>query len=182
MFLVYFYYHLGSAIHREAFNHATIGMALISLDGRWLKVNSCLCNMLGFSKSELLTKTLQDVVHIEDWKSDLANIRELLALGKQESYQAEKRFSCKNGKAILIFLSISLVRHPQGKPLYLIGHVQDVSGYKTTEHWIVDRMVNLTAQLNSEIDELKSQGTYNPSGEIENILAEMEFFGTNSRY
>lgn len=179
IFLVYFHHRLRSSIHVKAFNHAAIGMALISLDGSWLKVNSSLCRMLGFSESELLAKTLQAVTRSKNWEHDLANIQVVLE-GKQKIYHVEKCFYCKNGNPTWVLLSISLVRHPKGHPLYFISQVQDVTEDKTTEHWIADRMISLTAQLHSEIDELKSQGTYNPSTKIEKILAEMEFFSANS--
>ena len=54
-----------------AFEHAPIGMALVSPEGHWLKVNSELCALLGYSESEMLTRTFQDITHPDDLDADL---------------------------------------------------------------------------------------------------------------
>ena len=58
-----------------AFEHAPIGVALVSPDGRWLKVNRALCELVGYSEAELLARTFQDITHPEDLELDLENVR-----------------------------------------------------------------------------------------------------------
>ena len=70
---------------RSAFQYSAIGMALVSLDGRWLKVNFKLCSMLGYGEAELLAKTFQDITHPDDLEVDLSFVRQLLA-GEIETY------------------------------------------------------------------------------------------------
>lgn len=153
---------------KDAFNHAAIGMALVGLDGRWLKVNRSLCEIVGYSEDELLTRTLQDITHPEDVEHDSEHVQEVLE-GKREGYRIEKRFYRKNGKLLWVLLSVSLVRNFEGHPLYLIRQVQDITKRKTIEYGMVD----LTAQLYAEVDELKSQEI---SERIEKILEEVETF------
>src|SRR6202451_79588 len=75
----------------SAFEYAAIGMALVSLDGRWLKVNQALCDSLGYSAGELGGKTFLELTHPDDKEASLANLRVLLG-GEISSYKAEKRY------------------------------------------------------------------------------------------
>lgn len=153
---------------KEAFDHATIGMALVGLNGRWLKVNRSLCEIVDCSEEDLLTKTLQDITHPEDVEHDVEHLQEILE-GNQENFQIEKRFHRKNGKIVWALLSISLVRNSEGQPLYFIHQIQDITKRKTIEYGMID----LTAQLYAEVDGLKSQEL---SKRIEKILGEVELF------
>src|SRR6202012_4218260 len=59
----------------SAFEYAAIGMALVSLNGRWLKVNQALCDSIGYSAEELSGKTCQDITHPDDMEADIATLR-----------------------------------------------------------------------------------------------------------
>jgi GAF domain-containing protein len=63
----------------NAFEHAPIGMALVSLEGRWTKVNRALCAILGYTPEELAKRSFQDLTHPDDLEADLAHVRKLLA-------------------------------------------------------------------------------------------------------
>jgi two-component system, cell cycle sensor histidine kinase and response regulator CckA len=115
-----------------AFMQAPIGVALTSPDGRWLKVNRALCDLVGYSEAELLTRTFQDITHPEDLKMSRENVRQLIA-GEIHSYQIEKRYVHKNGHLITALLSVSLVRDGQNQPHYLIAQIQDITGRKRLE-------------------------------------------------
>ena len=73
-----------------AFAHAPIGVALVSPDGRWLKVNRALCDLVGYSEAELLTRTFQDITHPEDLEIDLENVRRMIA-GDIRTYQIDRK-------------------------------------------------------------------------------------------
>ena len=64
---------------RNAFDHAPIGMALVSPEGRWLQVNHALCEITGYSEPELLERTFQDITHPDDLEADLDFVRRMLA-------------------------------------------------------------------------------------------------------
>ncbi|MBD0364264.1 MAG: PAS domain S-box protein, partial [Coleofasciculus sp. C3-bin4] len=117
---------------RSAFDYAAIGMALVALDGRWLKVNHSLCEIVGYSEQELLATTFQVITHPDDLDTDLGYAGQLLA-GEIRSYQMEKRYFHKLGHVVWIFLSGSLVRDAQSQPLYFIAQIQDITARKQAE-------------------------------------------------
>jgi two-component system cell cycle sensor histidine kinase/response regulator CckA len=116
----------------SAFEHAPIGVALVSPDGRWLKVNRVLCELVGYSESELLTRSFQDITHPKDLELDLENVRRMIA-GEIRSYQIEKRYVHKDGRFVAVLLNVSLVRDGQGRPRYFISQIQDITGRKQVE-------------------------------------------------
>lgn len=116
----------------SGFEFAAIGMALVGLDGRWLKVNRAFCELTGHAANDLLTKTFHDITHPEDLETDLEFVRQMLA-GKRQTYQMEKRYLHKQGHVVWVLLSVSLVRDGQGQPLYFISQIQDITGRRQAE-------------------------------------------------
>ena len=57
---------------RATFEQAAVGMALVGLDGRWLRVNRKLCDIVGYAHDELMGLTFQDITHPDDLEADLA--------------------------------------------------------------------------------------------------------------
>ncbi len=112
-----------------AFLHAPIGVALVSPEGRWLKVNRALCALVGYSEIELLAGTFQDITHPEDLQTDLGYMHQTLA-GEIPGYQMEKRYLHKRGHFITILLNVSLVRDRRNQPLYFIAQIQDITERK----------------------------------------------------
>src|ERR1043166_783171 len=112
------------SLFQSAFEFAAIGMALVSPEGKWLRVNRSLCAITGYTEAELLDRTFQQITHPDDLESDLANVRRMLA-GEIDTYQMEKRYFHKNGSVVWILLSVSLVRTKSGEPLFFIGQIQD---------------------------------------------------------
>ena len=117
---------------RRSFEDAAVGMALVGKDGRWLRVNQSLCEIVGYTDEELLGKTFQDITHPEDLDKDLEQAQRLLE-GEVDSYQMEKRYLRKDGSVVWILLNGSLVRDEEGGPLYFIAQVQDISGRRSAE-------------------------------------------------
>ena len=104
---------------KGAFDFSAIGMSLVSLDGRWLEANPALCQIVGYSEKELLTKTFQEITHPDDLETDLAYVRQILA-GEILAYKMEKRYFHKSGHVVWVLLSVSLVRDIQNQPLYFV--------------------------------------------------------------
>ncbi|AWN75757.1 sensor domain-containing diguanylate cyclase [Legionella anisa] len=117
---------------RSAFNSAAIGMAIVSLEGRWLKVNESLCQIVGYSEKELLETDFQSITYPDDLDLDLNYVRQLLA-GNIRFYHMEKRYFHKNGSVIWILLSGSLIRDSENKPLYFIAQIQNIDAQKRAE-------------------------------------------------
>jgi PAS domain S-box-containing protein/diguanylate cyclase (GGDEF)-like protein len=134
---------------RLAFDDAPTGMAIVSPDGDWLRVNRALCDMTGHPESRLLGSTFQEITHPDDLEADLAYVRAMLA-GEIRSYEMEKRFFRADGSVMWILLSVSLVRDADGAPLYFVSHVQDIDARKR-EHGELELLAHrdaLTGTLN----------------------------------
>ncbi len=116
----------------NAFEHSAIGMALIAVDSRRLRVNSAFCQMLGYSEAEMLSRTVYDVTHPDDVEYDLLQRKRALA-GEIETYQWEKRYFHKSGRIVWAHLSCSLVRDADRRPLLFISQVQDITERKHAE-------------------------------------------------
>jgi PAS domain S-box-containing protein len=124
---------------RGAFESAAHGMALVSPEGRWLRVNPALCRMLGYSEAELLATDFQAVTHPDDLATDLAGVQALLT-GETSSYHMEKRYFAKDGSIVWIVLSVSLVRRADGTPLYFVSQIQDISESKRAQAKLGDAL------------------------------------------
>ncbi len=117
---------------RSAFDDAAIGMALVSLQGRFTKVNRSLCEITGYSEPELLSKTFVDITHPDDLDSDMNYVRQMLA-GEIRTYQLEKRYITRSEQTVWVLLSISIVRDEREHPLYFIAQIQNIDDRKRTE-------------------------------------------------
>jgi diguanylate cyclase (GGDEF)-like protein/PAS domain S-box-containing protein len=114
------------------FEQAPIGMALLTTEGRWVRVNQALLAITGYTSDELLSKTVEQVTHPDDLSADLDHVRQLMA-GEIRDYQMEKRYFHARGHVISTMLSVSLVRDRQGRPLHFIAQIQDITERKLME-------------------------------------------------
>jgi PAS domain S-box-containing protein len=109
-----------------AFTRAPIGMAIVSLDGRWLEVNDVFCDFLGYSEEELRETTWQALTHPADVDADLASVQAAIE-GRIDGYTMVKRYLRKGGEEVAGRLTVALVRAPDGEPRYFISQVEPVS-------------------------------------------------------
>lgn len=117
---------------RAFFDLAAVGIAQVSPEGRWMRVNQKLCDIVGYSHEELATKTFQDITHPDDLHTDLGYMQKLLN-GEINTYSLEKRYLRKDGSVVWINLTVALVRGDSGQPRYFISVVEDISGRKQLE-------------------------------------------------
>ena len=110
----------------SAFEHAPNGVALVSLSGRFLKVNRALCEIVGYEAEELARLTFQDLTHSEDLDADLSHVHDLIE-GRATSYHMEKRYHHKDGHIVWVNLHVSLARNRENKPLHFISQIQDIT-------------------------------------------------------
>jgi PAS domain S-box-containing protein len=123
-------------------------MALGTLDGQWLMVNSALCALVGYTEEELMAVTYRDITHPDDLDADLAFFRRMLH-GEIRTYQMEKRYIHKQGHVVWILLSVSMVRDPGGKPLYCIGQMQDITERKRVQDELANNQMLFQAVLDN---------------------------------
>lgn len=117
---------------RGNFQNAAVGMAIVSPVGQWLKVNKKLCEILGYSEKELLKLTFQKITHPDDLSIDQTLLHEVID-GKRSNYQMEKRYFHKEGHLVYIILAVSSVKDIDGKILYFISQIIDISKRKKQE-------------------------------------------------
>jgi len=117
---------------RRSFEDAAIGMALVGTDGRFLRTNRSLCEILSYPEEELLGKTFQDITHPDDLDADLDHLHRMLA-GEMRTYQTEKRYLHQEGHVIWGLLNVTLVRDEEGEPLYFVSQIQDITERKAME-------------------------------------------------
>jgi PAS domain S-box-containing protein/diguanylate cyclase (GGDEF)-like protein len=134
---------------RLAFDQAPIGLALVSPEGAWLRVNTTLCEMTGYSEEALLASTFQDITHPDDLDTDLEHVGAMLA-GEIRTYEMEKRYFRADGSVMWVLLSVALVRDADGCPRYFVSQIQDIDERKR-EQGELERLANrdaLTGTLN----------------------------------
>jgi PAS domain S-box-containing protein len=115
-----------------SFEHAGIGMALLSLDGRWVRVNRALSDLLGTPADDLVGFPQETRTHPDDLAADQEAVRLLLA-GECRTYTMEKRYLKPSGEEIWGLVSVSLVTGTGGQPSHLIAAVQDITERKQAE-------------------------------------------------
>ena len=130
------------SLFQNAFEFAAIGMALVSPEGKWLRVNRAICEITGYSEAELLERTFQDITYPDDLDLDLANMRKMLA-GEIKTYQMEKRYFHRDGSIVWVLLSVSLVHNKSGAPLFFVSQIQDITRRKQSD----EQLAEATAEI-----------------------------------
>lgn len=130
-------YFEGNEIFKNAFQYSAIGMALVSLEGKWLKVNRKVCDIVGYSEEELSQLTFQDITHPEDLDSDLNYLQQVIA-NEIETYNMEKRYFHKNGQIVWVLLSVSLARDNNRNPLFFISQIEDITERKLASDKLIE--------------------------------------------
>jgi PAS domain S-box-containing protein len=117
---------------RLVFEAAPIGVALVALDGRFLRVNRAFCDMLGYSSSELEGLSYQAITARADLAASV-ELRQRVFRGEATTYRLEKRYLHKNGGLVDVCVNGSLVHDRAGAPLHYIAHIEDITERKRLE-------------------------------------------------
>jgi PAS domain S-box-containing protein len=118
--------------YRHTFEQAAVGIAHVGIDGRWLLVNPKLCDMVGYTREELLAQTLHVVLMPDDLSTAFADAQRLIT-GEQQTYARELRFRRKDGSPVWVSLSVTLVRNQAEWPLYFLAFTEDITARKQIE-------------------------------------------------
>jgi PAS domain S-box-containing protein len=147
---------------RDTFERSTVGKSLTGRDGRLLKVNQALADMLGLSIEELQQITFAEITHPDDIAESRECVRCLFA-GERTTYRMEKRYWHRNGHLVFADVSTRLLCDKQGAPLHLITNVVDITARKQAEIALAETLVDLerrvaerTAELTVANQELES--------------------------
>jgi two-component system NtrC family sensor kinase len=139
----------GEERFRGTFNAAAVGIGMVTPEGHWLRVNPALCEIVGYEESELLGLSFQEITHPDDLESELREHRKLLA-GAIDSYRMEKRYLHKRGHIVWGLLSVSIVRGAEGRPLYLVGLIEDITRRRRAEEQLRQQNAQFADLIRSE--------------------------------
>ncbi len=111
---------------KSAFDNATVGKAIVDLDGTWQRANPALCKLFGYSEEELLKTDFQTLTHPDDLSEDLSRLA-LLKAGSIPAYQIEKRYIVSSGAVIWGLMSVGMVSDAEGHPDHFILEIVDIT-------------------------------------------------------
>ena len=111
------------------FKSPLVGMAITTPENGWLQINDKLCQMLGYTRDELESKSWVEVTHPDDLPSEVEKYN-LLQIGEIDNYSIEKRIIRKDGAIVYTNLSVCCVRHPDGSVDYVLGLLEDVTAFQ----------------------------------------------------
>lgn len=121
-----------ASLFEGAFQHAAIGMALVGVDGRFLRVNDALCEIVGYEREAFLVRDFQAITHPADLQKDVQLLRRLQR-GEIESYALEKRYLHRLGAVVWIHLTVTAVRNEAGVVEHYVAQVQNITPRKVAE-------------------------------------------------
>ncbi|MDR6553177.1 PAS domain S-box protein [Paenibacillus qinlingensis] len=135
----------------QIFEYSPIGMSFLSKEGKWLRVNSSLCRMLGYSESEFLDMTFQDITHPDDLARSL-HIKNQILEGNMENCELEKRFIHKNGFTVWVLVVINCMRDVGKQPLFFISQIKDITESKLAEEDLKAKTEQLESFIENNAD------------------------------
>ncbi|MEO5573362.1 MAG: EAL domain-containing protein [Gammaproteobacteria bacterium] len=115
------------------FTQATVGIMITDKDGRFLQVNQAVCDITGYTETELYALDFASITHPDDLENTLDSMRRLLA-GEIPTFALEKRYLKKTGAIVWVQASKSLVRDSAGQPATIIALVQDITARRVAEY------------------------------------------------
>ncbi|SDK24535.1 PAS domain S-box protein [Pseudomonas indica] len=117
---------------RKAFECAGIGMALLSMEGRWLSANRTLCDMLGYTEAELLQTTSQALTHPDDQDKGRELLRQIANEASLPQH-IEKRYRHRDGHFVWVRLAANVVTSPHDTPPYYVSFFEDITQDKAAQ-------------------------------------------------
>ena len=123
----------GESKFRAAFEYSAIGMALVSFEGNWLKVNKRVCEMLGYSEDQLLSMTFMEITHPDDLRTSM-DVLAKATMTEGAACRIEKRYMHADGAVVWAEVNMAAVSDDSGKLLYLVNQIEDITERKTIEN------------------------------------------------
>ncbi len=151
-----------TSLFEHTFDHAANGVALIAVDGRYLRVNAALSELLGYSEEELLGFDFQRLTHPDDLGSMLANLGQLIR-GEVGSFQLEKRCRHREGHYLSVVHVVTLAREIDHRPRFFVDQVIDITPLRQAEQRALaeaaakQRLYEELARSNAELHQLQNQ-------------------------
>jgi len=124
------------AMFKSYFNMSTVGMCVTSTEKKIIEANDCFCNMLGYSREELLSFTWAELSYPDDLNADIILFNQVLA-GERDNYELEKRFIRKDGQIIYTLLYATCKRDSNGTVKYFLASFINITDNKKIHNELI---------------------------------------------
>lgn len=156
----------------RVFNHTYNGIAIVNLEGRWLKVNDSVCHLFGYTRVELFNMNIDNIVFIEDLGVHEEKYEKLIH-GEIDKYRVKQRYFHKDGTMIWVLLYVSLVYFKEGKP-YMIWQFNDVTNRQKSQDKL-KKMLTVVNEQNERLTTFTDIVTHNLRSHSGNLATLTEF-------
>lgn len=137
---------------RAMFENSAIGIGIMNLNREVLDMNPAMSRMLGYSREELLGESPARVTYPEDMPFSIQQFQDLVA-GRIDHYVTERRYVRKDGKVFWAQVSMSMVRHADGSPNYLVGLIADIDAQKQAQAKLAEQEAEYLLTLQQRVHE-----------------------------
>jgi PAS domain S-box-containing protein len=159
---------------RNIFETSGIGMAILGPDGQFTKVNGAFCEIMGYNDEEIIGTNFRDITHPGDLEKSVELTKEMLKNESLESGALEKRYFHKNGEMVWALTTLSLIRDGEGKPLFFIAQIQDITKRKKYEEQLLKNTDDLKT-INAAKDKFFSIISHDLRTPFNSLLGITEF-------
>lgn len=159
----------------QIFNNTYDGIAILTLDGDWIKVNDSICRLFGYTRHELFNMNIENIVFREDLGVHQKKYDRLMQ-GKIEGYRVRQRYFHKDGSIIWVLISVSLIINKNGTPSNMIWQFSDITGRKRNQDKL-KMMLNVVRDQNDRLTSFANIVTHNlrsHSGNLSSIVGFLE--------
>ncbi|WP_299111182.1 sensor histidine kinase [uncultured Winogradskyella sp.] len=156
----------------RVFNNTYNGIAVVNLDGNWLKVNESVCDLFGYTRPELFNMDINNIVYVEDLGVHERKYEKLIH-GKINKYRVKQRYFHKDGTMLWVLIYVSLVYFKEGKP-YMIWQFNDVTNRQKNQDKL-KAMLNVVKEQNERLTSFANIVTHNLRSHSGNLSTITEF-------
>ena len=156
----------------RVFNHTYNGIAVVSMEGNWLKINKSVCDIFGYTRSELFNMDIDNIVFIEDLNVHEEKYQNLIH-GKIDKYRIKQRYFHKDGSIIWVLIYVSLVYFKEGRP-HMIWQFTDITE-RQKDQGKLKTMLNVAIEQNERLTSFADIVTHNLRAHSGNLATITEF-------
>jgi two-component system sensor histidine kinase/response regulator len=114
-------------LYRSTFDAAPVGIVHVGLDGRWLRINRRLCDLLGYSCEALQSRTVQDLMRAEEVAGEAESFRQMAAGTIDRHVVDARRYLKQDGSFVWVRVYMSVYRDADGRPQHFISVIEDIT-------------------------------------------------------
>lgn len=156
----------------RVFNNTYNGIAVVSIDGDWLKMNEAVSDIFGYTKSELFNMDIDNIVFIEDLGVHEKKFEKLIS-GKIDKYRVKQRYFYKNGDVIWVLIYVTLVFFKEGRP-HMIWQFTDITNRQKNQEKL-KTMLSVAKEQNDRLTSFANIVTHNLRSHSGNLTSLSEF-------